>query len=105
MNEILQKLTAKKFPVVLQAYVKTWETATQGNGSVDTPLISIFLPQGGSLTGEITDINFEESMCVVRVVGKSRSMDISFISIEEVKSFILHQVDQYPHFVEMMASL
>jgi hypothetical protein len=104
MQEILSKLNPQKFPKVLQAYIQTWQLA--GNTTENqTPLISILLPSGQVLFGEIVHIQFETQQISLRILQNSSGLDVAFIDFSSIQNFILHELEKCPIFVNELGKL
>ena len=100
IEELLQKMAPKSLDIVLEAYIKTWESTNSG-----TPHISLFLDSQQKIKGEIIHIDFEESMLSLRLDDDSQHLQVAFINVRGIKHFILHELENFPHFLEELVKL
>ena len=100
IEELLQKMAPKSLDIVLEAYIKTWE----GSNSA-TPHTTLFLGTQQKVKGELIHIDFEESMLSLRLDDDSQHLQVAFINFREVKHFILHELENFPHFLEELVKL
>lgn len=105
IQELLQKMAPKSIDIVLEAFIKTWEAATQQELNVGTPHLTLLLDTQYKIKGELIHIDFEESMLSLRLDDDSQHLQVAFINYREVKHFILHELENYPEFLEELLKL
>ncbi|MDX2303641.1 MAG: hypothetical protein NW226_12625 [Microscillaceae bacterium] len=104
MQDILQKLAPKSLDIILEAYIKTWESASEGKDH-KTPHITFFLDINQKIKGELIHIDFEESMLSMRLDEDHQHLQVAFIYFRGIKHFILHELENYPNFIEELDKL
>jgi hypothetical protein len=104
MTDLLQKLAPHKLDKVMRAYVKIWASNNQ-NEYQATPLISVYLSNGQVVSGEIIHIDLEDRMLSLRLLPEAQNLDVMFLSFDLIQTWVLHNLQQCPGFVDELAKL
>ncbi|RCK78861.1 MAG: hypothetical protein OZSIB_1011 [Candidatus Ozemobacter sibiricus] len=96
---VLEKLAPKHFVKVLGAYAAT-QAQREKNPQIKVPVMTFLLDDGHQLTGVITKIDFDRNRFTVMLAEKGFRVNVSFLDFKQVITFILHDIDLYPEFLE-----
>lgn len=100
-SALLEKLAPRHFIKVLGAYAATL-AQRQKNPRVKVPMMTFLLDEGHQLTGTISAIDFDHSRFTVLLAEKGYRVTVGFLDFRQVETFILHDIDLYPEFLEAL---
>ncbi|MCU0447635.1 MAG: hypothetical protein MUE85_22270 [Microscillaceae bacterium] len=104
MSEILAKLAPKKLDKVLKTYIATWSHNAHHEYS-PTPLITFYLLGGNIIGGELIHIDLVERLLSLKIWNEEKRLDVVFLDLGQVQTFVLHDLEKCPIFVEELAKV